>query len=182
MDRRFLLLTVGLPGVGKTTLVRHLLRLIDGAKAYESDVVRKRLLGYPPDRPLPRHLYNPQVNGRTFAFIRERARRDLKEGLSVIVDATFTRREYRRPFLDMGLELGVPTVGIHVFAEEEVVLRRLRMARGVSDANVEVYLLLKRTAELPPDEMPHISVDGTEEPFTAAVKVLTWLKGLLRAL
>ena len=182
LKKRFLLLTVGLPGVGKTTLVRHLVRLMDGVAVYESDVIRKRLVGYPPDRPLPRHLYNPEVHERTFTFIREGVRRDLRRGRSVIVDATFTRREYRRPFLDVGLETGTPTIGLHVFAPEEVVIKRLSSPRSVSDANYEVYRSMKETAELPPEEMFHISVDGTEDPVASALKVLTWIKGLLRVL
>ena len=122
------------------------------------------------------------MHERTFTFIREGVRRDLRRGRSVIVDATFTRREYRRPFLDVGLETGTPTIGLHVFAPEEVVIKRLSSPRSVSDANYEVYRSMKERAELPPEEMFHISVDGTEDPVASALKVLTWIKGLLRVL
>ncbi len=168
--------------MGKTTLVKHLVKLMGEVTVYESDVVRKRIVGYPIDRPLPRHLYSPDVNERTFAFIRDGVREDLKNGRSVIVDATFTRREYRRPFIDVGLETGTPTIGLHVFAPEEVVARRLSLPRHNSDANYEVYKALKESAELPPEEMFHISVDGTEDPVASALKVLTWIRGLLRVL
>ncbi len=168
--------------MGKTTLVRHLVKLMSGVIVYESDVIRKRILGYPPDKPLPKHLYNPEVHERTFTFIREGVKEDLKNGRSVIVDATFTRREYRRPFLDVGLETKTPTIGLHVFAPEEVVVRRLSVPRPNSDADYEVYKSLKENAELPPEEMFHISVDGTEDPVASALRVLTWLRGLLRVL
>ncbi len=182
MKKRFLLLTVGLPGAGKTTLVKHLVKLFEEVVVYESDVVRKRLAGYPADRPLPRHLYNPEMNERTFTFIRNGAREDLRNGRSVIVDATFTRAEYRRPFVDLGLEMGIPTIGLHVFAPEEVILERLKRPRSVSDADYEVYRAMKETAELPPEEILYISVDGTEDPISSALRVFTWIKGLVRAL
>lgn len=180
--KKFLLLTVGLPGVGKTTLVRHLVRLFEDTVVYESDVVRKMLAGYPPDATLPRHMYTSDLNGRTFSYIRRNAKVHLVDGRSVIVDATFTRAEYRRPFVDLGLEVGVPTVGLHVFASEEVVMSRLKNPRAVSDADYEVYLALKETAELPPDEIPYISVDGTGDPVSSALRVFTWIRGLIKAL
>jgi len=173
---------VGLPGVGKTTLARNLRRLMDGLVIYESDAVRKALAGYPPDIPLPKHMYSPEMNERTFAHIRERTTQELRNGRSVLVDATFLREEYRRPFVDIAIEVGVPVLAIHVFAPEEVVRRRLERPRGTSDANYEVYLRMREEAQLPPDEIPHISVDGTQDPRATAILVRTWIRGLLRAL
>jgi len=147
---------------------------------YESDVIRKRLLGYSPQDTLPSHLYSNTVNERTFSFIRREAEKNLKRGKSVLVDATFIRQEYRKPFMELGFRTGVPTIAVHVFVPEEVVKERLTKPRETSDATYRVYLSMKEEAELPPNELFHLSVDGTAEPYTTALRVSAWIEGVLK--
>ncbi len=176
-----MILMVGLPGVGKTTLAKHLSNLMEDVAVYESDRIRKRLLGFPPYVRLPSHAYAPDINESVFAHIRKEVCANLEMGRDVIVDATFLKVKYRSPFRDLAHDLRAVPLAVHVFAPEEVVRERLSNDGRVSDATFDVYLNLKADAQLPPEEMTYVSVDGTLDPHINAIFVWTWIKGILRA-
>ncbi len=178
MPSRFhacLILMVGLPGAGKSTLARWLARRLPGSLHLESDRIRKELAGWDPSRPLPRDRYTPELHRMTFQTMEDRARKGLREGRVVIVDATFLKAAYREPFHAIARAEHRPFVGVYVTVDEATALRRLTSGGDplrYSDADVAVYQAMRAEAELPPQDIPHITVDGRMHPDTAGSRIL----------
>ncbi len=168
-----MILTCGLPGSGKSYLARQIAAPLR-ASILHSDVQRKTQAGITPKRHAPagyeQGLYTPEAKRSTYRALLGRAVEQLEAGHSVIVDASFARREYRRPFLDAATRLGRPCVVLHVRASEEEIRRRMELRsrdkRAVSDADFEIYRREKEAFE-PPVETPGkciVEVDSPSEP------------------
>lgn len=132
-----LVITCGRPGTGKSWAAERLARPL-GAAVLRSDVVRKEL---------PRgesELYSTEMTERTYEELLRRALAELAASRSIVVDATFARREHRARFIDAAARAGRRTLVLHVTAPPALV--RERMARRasdpaeVSDADWQVYL------------------------------------------
>ena len=155
-----LILMCGLPASGKSWLAERLRRPLR-AVLLHSDVRRKTLAGSSPTARVhagyESGLYSPQNKRLTYRSLLGHAVKSLTAGHSVVVDATFSRREYRAPFVDAAARLEVPYYVVHVLASEHVIRGRLA-ARTTdttthSDADLEVYEQARTTFE-PPDETP----------------------------
>lgn len=152
-----LVLLSGLPGCGKTFLAPHLARPLRAAVLH-SDERRKRLAGLAREASLHaawgKGPYTSEERLRTYRSLLEDAVSCLRAGRSVVIDASFARREFRRPFVDAAVRLGAPWCIAHVEAPEDVVRARLAgRTLGPSDADFTVYLR-ERAAFEPPDEVP----------------------------
>ncbi len=155
-----LILTCGLPAVGKSWTARALARPWN-AVLLASDVRRKLLAGKAPRddaaAAVDEGLYTPESRAATYASLRASAAEQLGKGRSVVVDATFSTRARRAPFLETAAELGVAAFVVWITADEAHVAARMaaRAAgrdRGASDADLEVYRAAKSAFE-PPDEL-----------------------------
>ncbi len=172
-----LVLLAGLPATGKTFLAERLVRPLRAA-VFHSDERRKRLAGLAEGTSARAEwgqgLYTHEARQRTYRSLLEDALQALRSGRSAVVDATFSRREFRQPFVDAATRLGIPYCIVHVSAPEEVVRARMlaRGSAGASDADFGIYLR-ERAAFEPPDEVPggHVvpvcSVDGSPEDQAA---------------
>jgi len=148
----------GLPASGKSFLGARLARPLRAALLH-SDVRRKRMAGLGTTASASagwgEGLYAMKQRQGTYRSLLEDAVRALRAGRSVVVDASFTRQAFRRPFVDAAVRLGVPYCFVHVSAPEEVVRARMA-ARGPesgSDADFGIYLR-ERAAFEPLDEVP----------------------------
>jgi predicted kinase len=157
---------------------------------FHSDERRKRLSGVPAQsragRAWGQGLYVLESRQATYRSLLGDATRTLAAGRSAIVDATFTRREFRRSFVDAAERMKIPYCFLNVGASETVVRERMaRRARegGASDADFDVYLR-EREAFEPPDEVPAghvVAVDSSEDtPEDCASKLLDALIGIER--
>lgn len=154
-----LVLLAGLPATGKTFLATHLARPLRAA-VFHSDERRKRLAGIAAETSARadwgQGLYTSEAKQRTYRSLLDDAVRTLRTGRSAVVDASFARREFRRPFVDAAARLGVPYCFVHVHASEEVVRARMTeraASGGASDADFETYLQAREAFEAP-DEVP----------------------------
>jgi aminoglycoside phosphotransferase family enzyme/predicted kinase len=106
-----LIITHGPSGSGKTTMAQPLLEAV-GAVRVRSDVERKRLFGLQSldrtDAEVGGGIYAADATQRTYARLAELASYVLLAGFSVIVDATFLKREQRQQFRRLADELKVP--------------------------------------------------------------------------
>ncbi len=164
-----LVLLSGLPASGKTTLAPHLARPLRAAQ-FHSDERRKQLAGMAAETSARadwgRGLYSEAAKQQTYRALLDDTLRALGGGRSVVVDATFAQREYRRPFIEAATRMGLPYCFVRVGAPEAVVRERMaaRVGRGASDADFGTYLRA-RTAFEPLEEVPggHVlDVDSTE--------------------
>lgn len=160
--RPALVLTVGLPGSGKSTFCRHLAREIEAA-VLESDALRRLLCRRP--------THQPAESRRLFDAIHATARRLLLQGSHVIIDATYLREAERQPVYDLAAETGARLFLLYFRAPEEVVAARLasRAAAGrdSSTAGIEVYQRMVQREE--PPQREHWLIDTSDAAGTAAV-------------
>ncbi len=169
LERRpFLLVMMGLPGTGKTHLARRLaVRL--GAFQLLSDSIRKQLLGIPITERrwegYNRGIYRGSLGKRTYDEMFRRAGLFLSSGNSVILDATFLHPESRERARRLAQQVGVPVIFLLVQCPERIVRRRLnrrKIEQSLSDANLEVYLAMKRRFVPPTGESDVWRVDSRE--------------------
>ena len=161
-----LIITHGLPGSGKTTFSQAALERI-GAIRLRSDVERKRLFGLAAtansEAALGKNIYTQKVTEQTYERLHDLARGLLKLGQRVIVDAAFLKKEERRQFHRLAVQMRIPFV-IAAIQSDDATLReriRLRQASGkdASEADVRVLDKVKTSSEgLEQDELPSMIV------------------------
>jgi aminoglycoside phosphotransferase family enzyme/predicted kinase len=139
-----LILMHGVSGAGKSWHAQRLLQEL-GAIRLRSDVERKRLFGLAAlasSAGVPGGIYSREAGERTLAGLLDLSRALLRDGFTVIVDATFIRRDWREPFADLARKSGVTWFIAAVEASPDVLRQRVaeRMAAGrdVSEADLEV--------------------------------------------
>jgi len=144
-----LILVCGLPGTGKSSFSKELSKRFH-AVHLNSDVIRKKLFAKP--------TYSVEEKTKVYNAMAAQAEELLKEGRNVILDATFFHREYRSMMRRIAERHGVK---IHivccVLGEYEAKNRIMQRKKGVSDADYEVYLKLKK--EFEPIEGEHLEID-----------------------
>lgn len=149
-------ITYGPSGSGKSFAAERVIRSRGGLRL-RSDVVRKRLGGCDPwTRPQAGQLaslYSPEMTQRTYERLLQWAGQVLTAGFSVIVDATFLKREQRTAFRALAERLGVEFAILLCDAPLDELRRRI-LARGAdpSDATLEVLDAQLAAAEPPADE------------------------------
>jgi len=182
-----LVITCGLTATGKSALVRRLAELA-GIEVISSDVVRKRLAGLAPVErrfePFRGGIYSPEFTERTYAALLEEGRERLRRGQSVVLDASFLRRQHRRAAGRLATEEGAQFACLECRASEDAVrrrlARRLRQGGDPSDARWEIYTAQKRRFQRPSEvAAQQLIVVDSEWPLDRVVRqVLRRLRSL----
>jgi aminoglycoside phosphotransferase family enzyme/predicted kinase len=141
-----LLITVGLVGSGKSTLVNELVKRL-GITSLSSDIIRKELVGIPSDSPQIEHfeegIYSPEFSRKTYDTLFKRARSFLEKGESVVIDASFIRRDERNKARQLAHNTGANILFIEVRANYSLIKDRLNQRsreQSISDGHWEIYL------------------------------------------
>lgn len=140
-----LILMSGVSGSGKTWLAERLTPILE-AVHLRSDVERKRLAGIgehdPTGSALAGGLYSRDSSARVYAHLAEAAAAVVSGGYTVIVDATFSRREDRDLFRDLARRTGAPACVLQCHASPEVLRNRIadrgRQGHDASEADAAV--------------------------------------------
>lgn len=135
----------GLPGTGKTTFALALAKHLQLAH-FNSDMLREEL-GL-------KGRYDAATKQLIYTTLLQRVEELLKQGESVIVDATFYKEELRAPFQQAADQLVVPLVWIELWAAAPTIKERVGQERPYSEADYEVYLRIKKDYE--PLEIRHL--------------------------
>lgn len=157
-------ITHGVSGSGKTTgselvVQRH------GAIRLRSDIERKRHFGLSPmerpDSEMKAKLYSESAGNATYGRLRRLALGILRAGYSVIVDATFLKRQHRDSFRQLAADAGVAFAILDFHTDEQTLRQRVadRTAsdRDASDADVQVLeAQLGSLERLSDAEMEHV--------------------------
>jgi aminoglycoside phosphotransferase family enzyme/predicted kinase len=163
----------GLSGTGKSTLAQALapaLGAVPGARILRTDVIRKRLLGRPPEERLPPEAYRPEVDARVYGTQLAAARQALAAGQAVILDAVFGRPEERAAAAGLAAGLGLPIAGLWLEAASAVLEARIAARRNdASDATVAV--VRRQLARDPgPIGWRRLAAGGSPETLAAAAR------------
>ncbi|MBI5588052.1 MAG: AAA family ATPase [Deltaproteobacteria bacterium] len=163
--RPSLVVVCGLSGTGKST-VACLIAGKTGFVRLSSDALRKELAGVEPSahrfEDYGKGIYSDEFTERTYGGLIERALSYLKEGRSVVLDATFSRRRFIDAAKEASAQSGAEFNIVECVADGETVKKRLlkrrteevKGAEAVSDADWGVYLRQKAAFE--PIEGPRI--------------------------
>ncbi len=158
--RPSLVLMHGVSGSGKSTWSGRLVEQA-GAVRVRSDVERKRLHGdFPSLGPLAtrgdEELYGGEATARTYERLLDLAKGILAAGYTAVVDATFLRRDQRRPFEDWADQQGVPWLIVDCVAPDEELRARVRRRQEAggdpSDASLEILEQQRKQQEPLTDE------------------------------
>lgn len=148
----------GLPGSGKTTFAHRLAARVPIA-ILESDALRNALFTQP--------THSSKESRRLFNAIHEVAYELLRDGISVLVDATNLREANREKLYDIAEKTDARLVLVSIEAPPEVIRRRLEQ-RTISPDPVEAstadwraYKRMAPTAE--PMSRPHLSINTNED-------------------
>lgn len=164
-----LMITCGLSGTGKTAVAHALADRLDLA-VVSSDVVRKELVGLAAtERQHERYgggIYSARVTQQTYAAMLRRARELLNDSQSVILDATFLRRELRARAAGLASDAGAYFFCVETLADAAVVQQRLAgrelETAAISDARWDTYLMQQQVHEpaIELDRWQLISIDS----------------------
>jgi len=150
----------GLSGSGKSHLA-----LIGAGKVpavvLRSDAMRKRLAAAHPDLP----LYGPVMSAKTYAAMFDAARSVLRAGFSVILDATFLRRQDRDQARSIAKRLRVPCHILWLDVPEHRLRERIRARRkqGVDISDADLHVLDMQLQEyVRPDEQDVAFLDDSD--------------------
>jgi len=154
------LVVMGRIASGKSTLARALGTEL-GWEVYSSDYLRKKMAGFPlyerSSAAARKRLYSAAMTGQTYDRLLTAAEAELQKGHSIILDATFARREHRSLLAARFGKRDVTWRFLEAQASNAAVKQRLRAREAkpdeVSDARLEDFLKLTRLYE-PPRELP----------------------------
>ena len=185
-----LLLLAGLMGTGKTALGQAVSGRT-GMPMLSSDAIRKELAAgeeagsaTPPSKSASRRaaygegLYSQAWSERTYHALLERGGRHLQAGRSVILDASFSRREFRQRAYALARQHGAEAFLVECSLREAEIRKRLgrrrRAGRALSDGRVE--LLARQKADFEPitelERKRHLVVRTDKPPGAVAEQVL----------
>ena len=146
-----LLVVIGLPGVGKTTVARELADRTD-ARLVRTDVVRTDCFDDPAYTAAERRTVYDEAFGR--------ARDSLDGGGSVVLDGTFRKRTDRERAVGVAAATDSVLGVVAVECEPSVAESRIAARENdESDADVAVYREYRDRFE--PIRLPHATVDNT---------------------
>ncbi|MEX2567972.1 MAG: ATP-binding protein [Cyclobacteriaceae bacterium] len=137
-----LIIVMGLPGSGKSFFAQRLAENLDMAYI-NSDVIRKEIN--------LKGQYQPKQRLEVYREMAVRAQVFFQKNKNVMVDATFQFPESRDLFKDLADKFGQRLVCYYIWAEETLIKERLSQERKDSEADFEVYRLVKSNyAAIPP--------------------------------
>jgi len=134
----------GLPGTGKSYFCTKLVERLPSV-ILESDALRKALF--------PSPSYSPAESSRLFRALHLLIERLLKQGISLILDATNLSERYRERLYNIADRLDARLILVRVEAPPEVVYERLKTRQvganpgDKSDADWAVYQRMKPSVQ-----------------------------------
>lgn len=153
---RTLIITCGLMGSGKSTIASALSFEL-GLETVSSDAVRKEITNTPPDQRSNDNygngIYTPVIDESVYNELLSRSDMAIKEGRSIIVDATFRRWRDRVRFAKMAGDNGASFYIAHTVCADSIARERLNTRDlkpdGLSDGRWELFQPQKDDFEPP---------------------------------
>ncbi len=180
MSQPVIRVVCGMIAAGKSTVARHFSELLS-IRHLRSDVIRKELFDISPDTEVASDfgegLYAPEVTSLVYGKMLTHAHNEVKQGRSVILDATYSRRRFRHDVMQLSENTASPVLFIECTAPPDEIKKRLKKrgnAQEVSDARLKHYEEMKESfqplSDIPSDR--HIVVDTTLPPDKGTAALL----------
>ncbi len=179
-----LFITVGLVGTGKSTVARALAKRL-GLTVISSDITRKKLAGVSPTEHhfegFSGGIYTPDFTRQTYDAMFAEAKDILVSGDSVVLDASFIRREERLKAKQIAEAASADFLIVETVLAEDIIKERLarRLELGsVSDGRWEIFLPQKERFEVVNEvaEAQHIIVDTSSSIEENASRIISKLQ------
>ncbi|MFQ5788373.1 MAG: AAA family ATPase, partial [Thermodesulfobacteriota bacterium] len=169
-----LIVVFGLIGTGKSTLAKLLSRELT-CEVVSSDRIRKEMLGIAPTErkyeEFERGIYSKNINERVYKEITRQGIQAVQSGKIVILDASFSKRKYRKLIINKAKSLDVPIFFIQAKASEKTIrgrlIKRQEVGKAISDGRWEIFDKFKegfeQPVELARDKYLLVNTDKTME-------------------
>ncbi|MFX0016613.1 MAG: AAA family ATPase [Promethearchaeota archaeon] len=175
-----LIVILGLPGTGKTSLAKELSHSPSAQLIYLStDIVRRKLFDFSHHNYVPfgDKLYTQEKRDLVYNALYLITDFLLQQKLSVIVDGTFYSQTKRQPLFDICQQLNEKLIVIRTICSEEIIKQRIdkRKLHGndASDADFSIYLEIKERFE--PITIPHLEIDTGRDLAIILQEVKTYI-------
>ena len=182
-SRPRLFITVGLVGSGKSTLAQVMAKRL-GLTVLSSDIIRKQLAGLAPTEhrfeQMESGIYSTEFSKKTYQKMFADAETFLKDGDSVIMDATFIKAEERSKADVLAQACGADFYVIECRLDEANTRQRLAQRLkniAVSDGGWDIYEPQKRkfepVTEFPPGQV--FSIDSARNIAEQVSRIINQL-------
>jgi hypothetical protein len=146
LTRPLLLITTGLIGSGKSHLATGVAAALD-LSVFSSDRLRKEQAGLEAETPqrvaYGTGIYSAARSRKTYAALADLARQALRQGQSVVLDASFARRAERQRMATLARQVGADFFVLECWAPETVLRDRLaqreRVPGTISDGRWDIF-------------------------------------------
>ncbi len=171
---------LGLIASGKSTLAQAFAHE-RGLKVFNSDIVRKKLAGLKASEngssSFDGGIYTPEFSRLTYAELLRLAGQELKEGRSVVLDASYHKVKERKRLVDYCTEQDYLYYFILCQVSEKETRHRLELRaqdpQAVSDGTLKIYLQQKEVFEFPAEIEPNRFLDIlTDKPVNELLTLL----------
>jgi aminoglycoside phosphotransferase family enzyme/predicted kinase len=160
----------GMPASGKSTISKKLADKLN-IKILSSDLIRKALFKNQAPKKLAfeEGMYSREATSITYGKLLRLAQEEIEKENSVVLDATFSRKNQRREVLHLAETMDANIVFLECSCSEKVIKDRLKKRNIVptlSDARLEHFENLKTVFEPVDDISPgiHLTVDTQKSP------------------
>lgn len=158
-SRPTVLVFMGRIATGKSTLAKSLSSRLN-IEHFSSDRIRKSLKGLPLDERTDasqrNELYSQSMTQKTYSKLSEKALEYIEAHNSVILDATYSKEEYRKKLVNQLNTLDVSLYFIETQTPDELIVERLRERERkegvISDARLEDFKKIDQKYQ-PPQEL-----------------------------
>lgn len=155
----FLIVIFGNIGTGKTSLAERLQELTDFS-LLRSDLTRKEMFRVPvfshrEKAEFNQGIYNKKVTKKVYQELAKKSASLLRQGKSVILDATFSKAIFRKKIIALSKKLKIPYYFFECCLSRKIVFERLKLRKKkkeVSDADFLIYL--RKRAEFEKCRLP----------------------------
>ena len=144
-------MVMGLPGSGKSYFASRLAAAMH-ADYLSSDKLRKTIIA--------KRSYSPKEKELVYDEMLTKMKQAVKQNKNVVLDATFYKNVLRNKFTDE--VAGTDSIlFIEITAAEPLIKERLSRKRGDSEADFEVYKIIREEWE--PLRAPHLILESTND-------------------
>lgn len=154
-----LIIVCGLPGTGKSFFSEKLSNNI-GALLLSSDRTRAALN--------LKGNYGPASKEMVYQEVLRKASEGLKSGKNVLLDATFSQTNHLDKARHLATIYQTPVSILEMTADEKTILKRVSRSRKYSEADVDVYELIKEEYE--PIPFDHLKLDSSKHTVEELLK------------